>query len=88
MAVQPGELDGRFIRFRAGAAKKRFAHPRQGAQSRRQFFLASYLVNVRGMDDACGLIGDGFNQRRMGMAQTGHGDAGERIEITITSLIP
>jgi hypothetical protein len=53
-----------------------------------QSFLLRHLEEIRGVDQALGLLGDGARENRVAVAQAVHGDAGERIEVLAAVGVP
>ena len=68
--------------------KNSVVHAGQRAQQIGQLFLLGNVVPVGSVDDAPGLLGDGLDQTRMGVTQTGHGDAGEPVQIALALGVP
>ena len=68
MAVEPGQLDGRFVGLRAGITKKGLGHARQFAQALGELLLQRNAVEIRRMDEGMGLRRNGVGHRGVRMA--------------------
>ena len=88
MTVQTCNLDGTFVGLGTGIAEERVIHARQFAQLLRQRGLLRHLNQIGGVDDFAGLLGDGFDEPGVRMTESGYGDTGERVEITLAVGIP
>ena len=51
-------------------------------------FLLGDAVQIGGVDQAPGLLADGGDDARMGVAETGDGDAGQGVEVLATLGVP
>ncbi len=79
--ILPRHLDRAFHRFRAGVLEKGGVGEGVFDQAFREPLALGDLVEVRDVPELLGLLGDGFHQRRVGMAERIHGNAGTEIEI-------
>ncbi|OIQ71133.1 hypothetical protein GALL_472500 [mine drainage metagenome] len=88
VAVQPGQLDCRLVRFQSGIAEKRRIHLAQDAKPVGQLFLQGNAIQIGAVDELAHLIGEGRHQPRMRMAQGVDRDARQGVEIAATLRIP
>ncbi|MNE19118.1 hypothetical protein D3C80_1121870 [compost metagenome] len=87
-AMQPGDFQCGFVGFGPGVVEKRPVHARQLRQFLRQPLLPVDAVEVGGVQQQPGLLGNGGNDFRMGVADVGHRHTGDRIQVFATGLIP
>jgi hypothetical protein len=81
MPVQPRQLDGGLVGFRAGIAKKAILHLRNLRQCRAELFLRCDAIEIRSVDQLVGLRANGRRNRWMRMAQSVDCDAGDAVQI-------
>ena len=81
--VLAGHLDGRLVGLGAGIGEEH--HVREGVldQALGQPLALRDPEEVRGVPELGGLLGQGLDQMRMGVAEGVHGDAGAEIEISL-----
>ena len=81
VTIKTRQLDRSFVGLTAGIAEKHFRHAGQGAQLVRQRFLAAHAVQIRGMNQATGLVGNRRHQFRVRVTQGIDRNAGNSVEI-------
>src|SRR5262249_40708691 len=87
--VQPGELDRRFVRFRAAVAEEALAGEiRPPAESLAELALRLGVPRVRHMDQLCDLLLYGRDDSRRAVAEQAATPAGEEVEIAMTFGVP
>jgi hypothetical protein len=87
MAIKSRQLDCRFVSLAAGIAEENLIHAGQRAELVSQRFLQGNPVEVRGVDQSPGLLAQGARQLRVGMPQTVHRNAGDRIKVLVTVFV-
>ncbi|KAG1395938.1 hypothetical protein G6F59_013901 [Rhizopus arrhizus] len=75
VGVVARQLDRGLVGFRAAVVERNFLHAGQGRQAGGKRLLLRHFIDVRRMDDARGLLADGGDEFRVGMAQARHADA-------------
>ncbi|MDT4856788.1 hypothetical protein FQZ97_911910 [compost metagenome] len=88
VGVVARQLDRGLVGFGAAVVERDLLHAGQRGQAGRQRGLLRDFVDVRGMDDAGGLLADGGHQLRVGVAQAGHADPGQRIQVLAALGVP
>ena len=79
--VTPGELQARLDRFGPAVADERALEARQRRETRGQRRLQGVVKEVRRVHQRCRLIGDRGGQARVSVAERGHADARQQVEI-------
>ena len=88
VAVQPRELDGRFVGLAPGIAEEHPVHAGNPGEGVGEAFLLGDAVEVGGVDDARGLGGDGRHHARVPVPKPRDRDAGERVEVAPALGVP
>ncbi len=88
VAVQTGDLDGRFVGLRTRVTEEYLLHTRERGQGLPQGLLLTDPVQVGGMNQAPGLLAQGLAHGGVSVPQATYGDAGHGIEIALTGDIP
>ena len=87
----PGKQARQFYRglvgLRAGVGEKGPLHGGKPDEPLRELRLQRNAIEVRGMDQALGLIGNGGQHGGMGMAQAANRDPAQRIQITLALAV-
>src|SRR6185295_16825246 len=86
--VQPGELDRRFVRFRAGVTEKSFAAEASLRQKLSPSPLGFGVPRIRHMNQLSGLPLNRLNHPRRAMSQQIAAPTGEEIEIPPPLVVP
>jgi hypothetical protein len=79
--VAPRKLQRRLDRFRAAVAEERSRQAGERRQPRRQLPLQRVEEQIRRVQQFVRLRGDGRGETRMRMAERGHADPGDEIQI-------
>jgi hypothetical protein len=80
------EFQARLDRFRAAVAEERARQPRELGQTRRQLRLQRMVEEVRRVQQRRRLLGDRARQHRMRVAERGHADTRNQVEIALTRV--
>jgi hypothetical protein len=87
--VFAGKFVESFVRFGPAVAEKDFARRADEAgETAGQFGLRTGQIEIRGVDQRGGLVGQGFAEGRVRVAEGIDRDAGSEIEISAVVLIP
>ena len=79
--VAAGQLDLRFVGLRAGVAEERLLEVAEGQQFLGEFKLLFLIEKVAHMDELAGLLFDDLREFLVAVAEAGHGDPGEQIDV-------
>jgi hypothetical protein len=82
------QLDGRFVGFHAGTAKKHVGHARQFHQFGRQHFGVGHMEVVAAVNHLADLVLQGRHQFGVVVSQGVHGNACQRIQIRLAIDVP
>src|ERR1700743_1609604 len=83
MSRQPRQLDGTLNRFGAAVREESALHARELAQFLRQPSLIFVVVEIREMDDPCGLFANRFHDARVRMSESVDSKSGHKIEVLL-----
>ena len=88
-AELPGQLVEPFVRLGTAVAEEDLpAEAEQIDDQLGKFPLRPREVEIGGVDQLCGLFGNGFDQGGMGMTEGRDGDPGTEIEIRFSCFVP
>ena len=79
--VAAGQLDLRFVGFRAGVAEERLSKMAQGQQFLGQFKLFFLIEKVAHMDELAGLFLDDLSDFLVAVAEAGYRDPGQQVDV-------
>ena len=87
VAVETGDLDGRFVRFGAGVAEEDVVHAGDGAQPAGKAFLGRNAVEVGRVQQRRCLLGNRRGHLGMGVAEAADGDARQGVEVCLAGVV-
>ena len=79
--VAAGQLDLRFVGFRAGVAEERLSKVAQGQQFLGQFKLFFLIEEIAHMDELAGLFLDDLSDFLVAVAEAGYRDPGQQVDV-------
>src|SRR5439155_3384141 len=89
LTVQPGQLDGRLIRLRAGVAEEALTAPAGPPRQRLgQQALRRRVPGVRHVDQLGDLLLHRLDDARRAVAEQAAAPAGEEVEVAIALRVP